>query len=79
MQGKGVVKFFAILLAGCSKSSNKNGNDTGNNNTGGNTNPVDTSTSNGPKAVTKTNKQKIYVHYMAWFETPQTSPNAAID
>ncbi|MBE7169237.1 MAG: hypothetical protein INR73_01520 [Williamsia sp.] len=27
-----------------------------------------------PKAVTKTNGQKLYVHYMSWFETPQTHP-----
>lgn len=28
-----------------------------------------------PKAVTKTNTQKVYVHYMPWFETPATSPD----
>lgn len=29
----------------------------------------------GPKAVIKTNNQKVYVHYMPWFETPATSDN----
>lgn len=28
-----------------------------------------------PVAVTKTNSQKVYMHYMPWFETPQTSGN----
>ncbi len=28
-----------------------------------------------PKPVTKTNTQKVYVHYMPWFETPATSPD----
>jgi len=27
----------------------------------------------GPVAVTKTNPMKVYVHYMPWFETPETS------
>ncbi|HEY8931045.1 MAG TPA: glycoside hydrolase family 71/99-like protein [Mucilaginibacter sp.] len=27
------------------------------------------------KPVAKTNSQKVYVHYMPWFETPQTSDN----
>jgi hypothetical protein len=29
----------------------------------------------GAKAVAKTNSQKVYVHYMPWFETPLTSGN----
>ena len=29
----------------------------------------------GAKTVTKTNSQKVYVHYMSWFETPSTSDN----
>src|ERR1700742_2071801 len=28
------------------------------------------------KPVVKTNAQKVYVHYMPWFETPQTSDNS---
>jgi hypothetical protein len=32
-----------------------------------------TITAIGPKPVVKTNGQKIYVHYMPWFETPATS------
>lgn len=28
-----------------------------------------------PVPVTKTNPQKVYMHYMPWFETPQTSDN----
>ena len=27
-----------------------------------------------PKAVPKTNSQKLYVHYMPWFETPESQP-----
>jgi len=27
----------------------------------------------GPQVVVKTNSQKVFVHYMAWFETPATS------
>ena len=27
----------------------------------------------GAKSVVKTNNQKVYVHYMPWFETPATS------
>lgn len=38
--------------------------------------PVDTATiTTTAKPVTKTNSQKVYVHYMPWFETPQTSDN----
>jgi hypothetical protein len=29
------------------------------------------------KPVTKTNSQKVYVHYMPWFETPATSGNGS--
>jgi hypothetical protein len=32
-----------------------------------------TTVSTGAKPVTKTNAQKIFVHYMAWFENPATS------
>ncbi len=33
----------------------------------------DTTIVTGAKMVTKTNKQKVYVHYMPWFENPATS------
>ena len=36
-------------------------------------NPDTTVTVTGAKPVVKTNSQKVYVHYMAWFETPATS------
>jgi hypothetical protein len=29
----------------------------------------------GPQPVVKTNSQKVYAHYLPWFETPQTSPD----
>jgi hypothetical protein len=29
----------------------------------------------GPQPVVKTNTQKVYVHYLPWFETPATSPD----
>ena len=33
----------------------------------------DTSSATSPKEVIKTNSQKVYVHYLPWFETPATS------
>src|ERR1700744_6185729 len=69
-----IAAIVLCLFNGCSKSSQTDNNNNPNNNNGNNTNPVDTSTT-GVKAVTKNNKQKVYVHYMAWFETPQTSPD----
>jgi hypothetical protein len=40
------------------------------------TKPPDTTVSvTGTKPVVKTNSQKVYVHYMPWFETPATSGN----
>lgn len=37
--------------------------------------PPDT-TSSGAKPVVKTNSQKVFVHYLPWFETPATSGNS---
>ena len=61
-----------ILVIGCSKSNSK-------------PDPIkttdqsvkvpDTTTVASTKSVVKTNKQKVYVHYMPWFETPATSGN----
>lgn len=70
-----VVAAFGLLM-GCGKS-------------GGSGNkpitPVDTTktpvkpppdtTTTGAKPVVKTNSQKVYVHYLPWFETPATSPD----
>jgi hypothetical protein len=65
-----VLLFISVI--GCSKSHSK-------------PNPVqipdqpvkvpDTTTVASTKAALKTNKQKVYVHYMPWFETPATSGN----
>lgn len=82
MKLKGIYHLAFSVLAlslfwSCSKSNSDN-NSTNTGNTGTTKNnppPTDTTTSTGPKTVTKTNSQKVYVHYMAWFETPQTSPN----
>ncbi len=60
-----VIAFILLLAFGCKKSSSPT--------------PVtlkthDTTTSvTGAKPVLKTNSQKVYVHYMPWFETPATS------
>jgi hypothetical protein len=61
-----VIAFIFSLAFGCKKSSSPI--------------PVtlkthDTTTSvvTGAKPVLKTNSQKVYVHYMPWFETPATS------
>jgi len=80
MKLKGIIRilipaYTLCLLAACSKNNPDNNNSNSNSNNGNNNPPADTTTSTGPKAVTKTNTQKVYVHYMAWFETPQTSPN----
>jgi len=64
-----VLSIFCLGLVsyGCSKSGSS-----------GNIPPVkpqDTTTTvtTGAKAVTKTNSQKVFVHYMAWFEDKSTS------
>lgn len=43
--------------------------------TGGGTGGGITVTVLSPVAVSKTNAQKLYVHYMPWFEDPSTSPD----
>jgi hypothetical protein len=64
------VTFLNLLLFSC-KKDNTGG--------GGSTTTVTQKTTDttvtvmAPKQVTKTNAQKIYVHYMPWFETPATS------
>jgi hypothetical protein len=67
-----LIALLFISVIGCSKSNSTPG-------------PVktpdqpvkvpDTTIVTGAKAVVKTNKQKVYVHYMPWFETPATSAN----
>jgi hypothetical protein len=59
-----------LLFFGCGKSSSSN--NTSVKKVG--TVTTDTSATN-PVPVTKTNSQKVYVHYMPWFETPATSGN----
>jgi hypothetical protein len=62
-----VMAFICLLTFGCKKGSS----------------PIpdilkthDTTVSvTGAKPVIKTNSQKVYVHYMPWFETPATSGN----
>jgi hypothetical protein len=60
------IIIFSVLVGGCKKSA-----------VSSSTSPVvrnpDTTVTTGPQAVAKTNSQKVYVHYMSWFETPQTS------
>src|SRR6201986_4446089 len=66
-----VIFLFCIFFLSCKKDSNGNGG------SGGNTpppkNPDTSVTVLSAKPVTKTNSQKVYVHYMPWFETPATS------
>ncbi len=72
-----------ILVACCITFSCKKNNttpDTGSGGTGGtgggNNGDSDiTVTVFDPVAVAKTNSQKVYVHYMPWFEDPSTSPD----
>jgi hypothetical protein len=62
------IVILAFLSGGCKKSAVHNSP------TPVVTNPDTTgTTTTGPQVVIKTNPQKVYVHYMAWFETPQTS------
>ena len=60
--------FSCTIIFSCKK--NNPDNNSGGNGTGGD--PV---TILAPKPVAKTNTQKIYVHYMPWFEDPSTSGN----
>jgi hypothetical protein len=63
-----ILIFISLLSIGCKKSSSSNS-------------PVPVTTKStdttiittGAKPVTKTNTQKVFVHYMAWFEDPTTS------
>jgi len=60
------IVLLSVFSCGCKKSSQQPG-------------PIVTKpdttviTTTGPQTVTKTNPQKVFVHYMAWFETPATS------
>ncbi|MHB8209549.1 glycoside hydrolase family 71/99-like protein [Mucilaginibacter sp.] len=67
-----LVVVIWLSCLGCSKSSSSP------NNTKVITKPdttIVTVDSVGPQPVIKTNSQKVYVHYLPWFETPQTSPD----
>lgn len=56
-----LVGFMSIAAMSCSKDDKP----------GGNTQPENLD----PVAVTKTNNTKIYMHYMPWFETKESSPD----
>lgn len=64
-----LVAFIILTAISCKKSDAGNGNIAPVNPK----NPDTTVTVNGAKSVVKTNAQKVYVHYMSWFETPATS------
>lgn len=57
----------ALFFGGCSSGSDSPQDDGG----GGNTPELPGKLD--PVSVTKTNSMKVYIHYMPWFETPQTS------
>jgi len=57
---------IALMFFGCKKD-----NASSSGGTTATTTPHDTAAT-GPVAVAKTNSQKVYVHYMPWFETPAT-------
>src|ERR1700747_3139128 len=59
------IILLSVLSCGCKKGGQQPGPVV--------TKPDTTVTTTGPQAVVKTNSQKVYVHYMAWFETPATS------
>jgi hypothetical protein len=73
LRKSGLSELFLILIAvsafSCKKSDSGNGNIT----SVIPKNPDTTVTATGAKPVVKTNSQKVYVHYMSWFETPTTS------
>jgi len=66
-----VVAALSLFLS-CSKSGPSSGAGQGTKTT---TTDTTTTTVTGAKAVVKTNSQKVYVHYLPWFETPATSPD----
>lgn len=63
------IIILAVLSFGCKK------NDQHNSPTPVITRPDTTTVPISPQAVIKANPQKVFVHYMAWFETPATSGN----
>jgi hypothetical protein len=64
-----MVVAAVCLLMSCSKSNSSSNNGQPVKKTP----PVDTTTTTlAPKPVVKTNSQKVYVHYLPWFETPAT-------
>jgi len=69
-----VLSIFSLFLS-CSKGGSSSGNGGGGGTVVTKT-PPDT-TAIGAKPVVKTNSQKVYVHYLPWFETPATSGTGA--
>jgi hypothetical protein len=61
------IFFASAVIISCKKNSSAP--------TTGNTTPDNPITILDPKPVTKTNGQKVYVHYMPWFEDKATSPD----
>jgi len=66
------VVVICLSCLGCSKSSSSPNNTKVVTKSDTTTLTVD---SVGPQPVVKTNTQKVYVHYLPWFETPATSPD----
>jgi len=67
-----IVAAFGLLM-GCGKGGSGNKPITPPDTT--TTKPPPDTTTIGAKPVVKTNSQKVYVHYLPWFETPATSPD----
>ena len=72
-----IVPYVAALALIFSQLSCKKGTESSGGGTGGGSNgdTLITVTALPPASVSKTNSQKIFVHYMPWFETPSTSGN----
>lgn len=64
-----LIVALAFLLVNCDKDA-----DTPNDPNGNDSTPE---VNDGPVAVSKTNSMKLYVHYMPWFETPETNQNGS--
>lgn len=62
-----LIPSIVFIIGACDKKDN--GPDIPDNNNGNN----DTIVKYDPVAVTKSNTVQIYVHYMPWFETKETS------
>src|ERR1700748_2311994 len=66
---------ISILSLGCSKSNSFPTNTKVITKTDTVTTVTSITDSLAPQPVVKTNTQKVYAHYLPWFETPATSPD----